>query len=1414
MKKLLLLLTFLIPLISFGQIDTTVLSDRFTCFPENKLYGDATQQEILNTKILIKERKEERRKSKGTLQASIVQTPKIIPVVFNMIEFSEGQYSNIGEAVSIAESYVEELNNYFQNGGGDPSNGIYNQSASNFHFVLTNLAEDCQSDFQGVRIFDFADYADSFGLSDWTEGPVNIDDFPDLQVVNAMGYNPDKYLNFYWVDVSYGQGLLGGWSWLPTSNNPVHRGVFMHDYYWDHPSIERPVQIMAHEAGHFFGLPHTFSGHSDCASATNEGDCNIEGDGICDTPPTVKQQACAQPCPLIEADLANFMSYSRDACGYFGFTDEQIEQMHVVADLYKGDIVQQGIDCYGGSGGPGCTDQTACNFNPFSSSDDGSCVYKDAAFVCGGDCTENIDEDFICDDIDNCTDQNACNYSDISNEICKYLDACGVCDGPGEIYECGCYDVVPPLCDCSLTSGYDFNGDGVCDDAQVYPAPTQTPQVSLGECPDPVDLVLWIDVSGSVATQHGPFGEGPLTTIEAAKTIVNYFYPAIINESMRIGFAIFGGEKPIDSDHIFLNLVTGESGWSILNNGLDYLNNSNYLFTAPVGLDTSPTSGIYPAYHIISNELTFLDYTQKALIGITDGEWVHGFENSAYDLENIVESIQNGTFSGSTQSGAVEGFLYNSVPNSKCKMAGIVVEDPDWTNEERATFIENVELISNSPTDVYSAINVENLLSLFEGLDNSVCQEDPVCTFADSLKYSDLSSIYTDTLAFNLPELFNIGTIDYSYDFYQISNSNQQEWNLTSYVEEGQSFVEDQQNKKEYKIPLSPIVANNQEMNNMFRVELIREDTTCVASINVDCNGPFFEDIWPTVPYKGNSNFKQPPLSTNSLGFGYYSYENKVRLPYFVNGRYYISKVNESGVEELYQEIPINNLILSQDNYSTITSLNFANSSIGYANNRSPYYLSIFDVFSYQNSTLYHQMPLDNYVVNLAELDLSTFMNSYNMEVEKLKLYVSPYGKLTKSDSNFNSLECEYSVIIPSCEEFESSIEIKYSDIDDEYFFYYGYSNPEYSNNLPVNDIFTAWDSWIQTNSDIYQSIGLSIGQQSFDMYAENSYFPNNVLIPDNEEEYHAGNSGFVMANYKKIIGLKAFVEANPNQQIVMTVTNPYGCQFDVEIVEPPYNPCEEYAGVTLSYNGNDYNPIPIGNRCWFDRELRTEMFQNLDDIEIINDSLLWAKAEQPYRTTPTPLEEHSYEYWGDVYANQRFRGGYLYNWYVVNDSRNVCPSGWHVSNNSDWNDLEKTIFNARSNKTTFQSNSIYRDSTISMLDSYLFLGIESDIYPAPSEETMTSTGLLGGIRVGVDGTFRESRTARYWWVAEEYPAKPLEFNRQKAAWARGIKIVPDANDPSIWDDSEDGFTRSRDLWSTSHNKSNGLYIRCVKDLE
>jgi len=94
----------------------------------------------------------------------------------------------------------------------------------------------------------------------------------------------------------------------------------------------------------------------------------------------------------------------------------------------------------------GCTYPEACNYNPDALEDDGSCLYpfdldacdcdgnvEDVLGICGGTCFADQDQDGICDDVDDCV---------------GVLDACGVCNGNGAVFECGCNDIPEGACDC------------------------------------------------------------------------------------------------------------------------------------------------------------------------------------------------------------------------------------------------------------------------------------------------------------------------------------------------------------------------------------------------------------------------------------------------------------------------------------------------------------------------------------------------------------------------------------------------------------------------------------------------------------------------------------------------------------------------------------------------------------------------------------------------------------------------------------------------------------------------------------------------------------------------------------------------------------------------------------------------------
>jgi uncharacterized protein (TIGR02145 family) len=93
-------------------------------------------------------------------------------------------------------------------------------------------------------------------------------------------------------------------------------------------------------------------------------------------------------------------------------------------------------------------------------------------------------------------------------------------------------------------------------------------------------------------------------------------------------------------------------------------------------------------------------------------------------------------------------------------------------------------------------------------------------------------------------------------------------------------------------------------------------------------------------------------------------------------------------------------------------------------------------------------------------------------------------------------------------------------------------------------------------------------------------------------------------------------------------------------------------------FDGNVYHTVTIGTQVWMVENLKTTKYRNGDLIHNIIIAPEWDNMTSgaccDYANTP----ENSKKY------------GKLYNWYAVNDSRNIAPTGWHVPSAAEWNTL------------------------------------------------------------------------------------------------------------------------------------------------
>ena len=105
------------------------------------------------------------------------------------------------------------------------------------------------------------------------------------------------------------------------------------------------------------------------------------------------------------------------------------------------------------------------------------------------------------------------------------------------------------------------------------------------------------------------------------------------------------------------------------------------------------------------------------------------------------------------------------------------------------------------------------------------------------------------------------------------------------------------------------------------------------------------------------------------------------------------------------------------------------------------------------------------------------------------------------------------------------------------------------------------------------------------------------------------------------------------------------------------------YGSVT-DIDGNDYKTIVIGGQEWMAENLRVTRYNNGDSIPTGLDNSEWGNTLSG-----------AYAIWDQDTAMYDAYGA-LYNWYAVDDSRNICPSGWHVPSNYEWDQLSDYLVN------------------------------------------------------------------------------------------------------------------------------------------
>lgn len=100
------------------------------------------------------------------------------------------------------------------------------------------------------------------------------------------------------------------------------------------------------------------------------------------------------------------------------------------------------------------------------------------------------------------------------------------------------------------------------------------------------------------------------------------------------------------------------------------------------------------------------------------------------------------------------------------------------------------------------------------------------------------------------------------------------------------------------------------------------------------------------------------------------------------------------------------------------------------------------------------------------------------------------------------------------------------------------------------------------------------------------------------------------------------------------------------------------YTGEVMDIDSNRYKTVEIDGKMWMAENLRTTRYRDGSTIPEVALDSLWKNA--------------NYGAWckyGDL-PSMELVYGKLYNWFVVQDTRGICPEGWHVPAANEWDEM------------------------------------------------------------------------------------------------------------------------------------------------
>jgi uncharacterized protein (TIGR02145 family) len=129
--------------------------------------------------------------------------------------------------------------------------------------------------------------------------------------------------------------------------------------------------------------------------------------------------------------------------------------------------------------------------------------------------------------------------------------------------------------------------------------------------------------------------------------------------------------------------------------------------------------------------------------------------------------------------------------------------------------------------------------------------------------------------------------------------------------------------------------------------------------------------------------------------------------------------------------------------------------------------------------------------------------------------------------------------------------------------------------------------------------------------------------------------------------------------------------------------------GTVKDVDGNVYHTVKIGKQVWLKENLKTTHFQDGSAITDMQDKTIWSNTGQSHKPgycyygindDSATYGKNDAKYGKENDNNGKITSkietemtdtyGKLYNWFAASDPRNICPAGWRVPSDADYQAL------------------------------------------------------------------------------------------------------------------------------------------------